>query len=95
MLDPTVNSIGHFFVFDILYSDPHGAHSIGPESELHDRFIEFLVTFDAVQMRYVVAPLLSLLDRILRCGPFPVRRPCAGPASLIETNGRPQACRCH
>ncbi|OAQ74810.1 COP9 signalosome complex subunit 3 [Purpureocillium lilacinum] len=63
-LDLEHNSIGYFFVFDILLSERNEATDERPP--LLEKLLVFLMSFDPVQIRYVIGPFLALLERIVR-----------------------------
>ncbi|UNI20581.1 hypothetical protein JDV02_006654 [Purpureocillium takamizusanense] len=68
-LDPEVNSIGYFFVFDILLAENNEASDERPP--LLHKLLEFLILFDPVQIRYVIGPFLALLERVVRGDLYP------------------------
>lgn len=80
-LDLEHNSIGYFFVFDILLSERNEATDERPP--LLEKLLVFLMSFDPVQIRYVIGPFLALLERIVRGELYSVRKP-SNVASLLR-----------
>ncbi|KAJ6443269.1 chromatin remodeling complex subunit (Chd3) [Purpureocillium lavendulum] len=63
-LDPELNSIGCFFVFDILLAE--SKFGVDQRSPLLDKLLAFLMSFNPIQARYIIGPFLALLERLVR-----------------------------
>ncbi|KFG83809.1 COP9 signalosome complex subunit 3 [Metarhizium anisopliae] len=62
-LDPAVHSIGYLVVLDILLQLADPATPIS-QATLLDKVVEFVLHFDAIQIRYYGHSMLSLLEKI-------------------------------
>lgn len=78
-LDPALNSIAFLTLLDLVQSAPDATDL------LLDQTLDFLLHFDACQVRYVGASFLELLDRVGTGVLFPVRQrplPLLSPLSI-------------
>ncbi|KYK60290.1 hypothetical protein DCS_01427 [Drechmeria coniospora] len=62
-IDAADNSLGYLTILDILLEDASSTPGI-TRDELLDRILEFLLKFDPIQVRYMMAQFLSLLARV-------------------------------